>query len=114
MNATALLQKLRKARTELADLGEGKKLSFLRPPEAEFGTLSRGVTVELIVKYSTGWEGFVEHDLLRNGNQDPVEFHAEVWAEMLADRADWITNVANAMVEACTRRFELRKDALGN
>jgi len=114
MTHETLIGKMRRQRQVRADLAEGKSITLLRPPEAEFPSLARGVTLDHVRRYAVGWDGFTEADLLTSGGSDPVEFHVELVAELLNDRADWLSKVSNRLIEACNQRYEERKAALGN
>lgn len=116
MAGSALLEALRKQRTEWVELAEGLRVSFSRPPEVEFRTLANGVSLDHVRRYCNGWAGFTEATVLGEavGSGDPVEFDASLCAEILADRSEWLGKVANAIVESVNRRFEERRAALGN
>lgn len=113
-NPDILIVKIRQRREQKVELEPGRTLTILRPPEADFFSLSRSLGVDACVKYATGWEGFTEADVLPSGGGDPVEFHADLWREVVSDRLDWLAKVQNAIVESVNRRTEERKAAAGN
>lgn len=116
MDVSVLIRKLQEQREEWCDLGDGLRMCFVRPPETEVYALVKGVTVEHARKYAVRWEGFTEATVLGEGvgASDPLEFNADLWAAMVADRADWMAKFADALVLSCNRRQAERKAALGN
>jgi hypothetical protein len=113
-NASVLIEKIHKRREFKQDLGDGKSVTLRRPPEAEFFGLARGFGVEQIARYTVGWAGFTEADLYAGGGSDEVEFDAELWREVVADRADWLGLCGQAIADAMKRRSDERKAAQGN
>lgn len=120
MSQSQLIGKLRAQRTEWVDLtdkgDQGERISFVRPPEVEWRSLTGGVTLEHVRRYCNGWAGFTEATVLGEsvGSSDPIEFDADLCAEILSDRGEWLGKVANQIVESVNRRFEERRAALGN
>lgn len=127
MSNPALVARVRKMREKTVDLEAGKKLTFLRPPEADMPGLLKpvegdatkmrwDVDIEHVVKYAVGWEGFLESDLLPGGigGSDPVEFDRDLWAEVVGDRIEWKTKVANAILTAVVDHYNAREEAAKN
>ncbi|MES2959803.1 MAG: hypothetical protein V4792_16560 [Pseudomonadota bacterium] len=116
MDAAFLIRKLQEQREEWCELGDGLRVCFVRPPETEVHSLVRGVGVEHARKYVVKWDGFTEVTVLGEGvgASDPLDFNADLWAALVADRADWLSKFADALVSACNRRHKERKAALGN
>lgn len=114
MSADTLIQKMRRQRELQIEVAEGKKITMLRPPETEFGTLARGLTLDHVRRYAVGWSGFTEGDLLVAGGSEPVEFHVEIACELLADRSAWLVKLHNGVIDAVNAHFEAKKAALGN
>jgi hypothetical protein len=120
----ALIAALRSARESWVDLGDGKAVRIRRPAEAEFASLvrteagQRQLRIELaeVRRYVTGWRGFSEADLLGPtvGNRDDLAFDADLWAEVVADRTDWLATVAQALLKAITDHAERAQAAAGN
>lgn len=108
MEARALLAALKRRREKKVDLGNGKSVTFLRPTEAEMGSMlditgdkgTWNVGIEQVRKCVVGWQGFTAADLLGAavGSSDPVEFDADLWAEVCADDIAWIRQVADAIL----------------
>lgn len=114
MSADTLIQKMRRQRELKIEVAEGKTITLLRPPEIEVGSLSRGVTLDHVRRYAVGWSGFTEADLLTAGGSEPVEFHVEIAAELLADHSAWLLKLQNGVIDAVNAHFEAKKAALGN
>lgn len=110
MTTSATLLALRRQRERTVKLGEGKKVTFLRPPEVEMSTLLHGdgdtrvwkVDIAEVRKYVCGWEGFTEADILGAsvGSSDPIPFDAELWGELVNDNVVWKVKVAEAILES--------------
>lgn len=114
MSYQTIIEKMRRQRQFRVDLGDGKSMTVLRPPEAEVASLGRGVTLDHIRRYVVAWDGIREADLMAGGVEDAAEFHVELAVELLNDRAEWLGKVASGLIDAVNRRFEERKAALGN
>lgn len=110
MDAKALAAALRRRREKWVPTGEGKKVKFLRPTEAEMPAMLRveGDVRNWVVGNSdvqrlvTDWEGYTEADILGAsiGSSDPVEFNSELWAEVIADDITLTRTVADAILKA--------------
>ena len=113
--AQILIARMRSQRQSWVDLEPGKRVQIIRPPESQlvdFTTsagLSQSDMVQIILRrserYVTGWEGFTEADLVgAAGSGDAIEFTPELWAEVVADKVDWIAAINNALVASITPR----------
>lgn len=121
---THLIAQILAARESWVDLGGGKAVRIRRPAEAQFAALvrveagKRQLRVELadVQRCVTGWRGFTEADLLGPtvGNADALEFDAGVWAEVVADRVDWLGTVGQALLNAIASHAERAQAAAGN
>lgn len=111
-----ILAALRAGRQSWVALPAGGEVRIIRPPEADFGTLSRGVTVDHVCKYVDGWRNVTEATLLGAdlGADDPVEFSADVWSTWVRDNTRAISTVAEALAAAVARHIEARQAASGN
>ena len=124
MEQRALLAALKRRREKTVDLGGGKTVTFLRPPESEMGGLLKTegdsrtwlVGVEQVRKYVTGWSGFSEATILGEsvGSSDPLEFSADLWAELAADNIEWSSKVAAAILEAVVAHVNAQAATAGN
>jgi len=69
-------------------------------------------------KYASGWSGFTEADVLGAaiGSSDPIDFDADLWIEMAADKSEWLKKMADAlldsMVTTINERAEVAKNSL--
>lgn len=114
-SASVLIQKIQQRREFRVELGDGKSVTLLRPPEAEFFVIGRtGIGVAELERYARGWSGFTEADLYAGGGSDEVPFDAALWREVVSDRADWMGKCALALVEVVQRRADERNTAEGN
>lgn len=104
MDVKTLLARAAAQREHWADLGNGKRLRFLRPVEVEMPALLNGVTVEHVIGCANGWEGFTEADLLGAavGASDPLPFHVDLWSAVVRDNAAYVAAVSQAIADAVT------------
>ena len=125
MSNVALLARIRKRREHTVDLGEGKKISFLRPPEIDFPNFLVGedgkrnwvVKPDDTRKYVCGWSGFTEADLIGDpsiASSDPVDFDADIWAEVCADRLEWQQKLGRAILDSVLDHINKRADVEKN
>lgn len=121
MSASATVLALRRQREHSVDLGGGKKVTFLRPPEVEMTALLHGdgesriwkVDIAEVRKYVCGWSGFTEADLLGAsvGSSDPLAFDPELWSELVNDNVQWKVKVAEAILASVIDHIN-RQDAV--
>jgi hypothetical protein len=106
--AAQLIARIREQRMKWVDLqGEpGKRVRIIRPTETEqslhfFKDERLVVGVEQVRQYVVDWEGFTEADLLGAavGASDPVPFSPEIWAEIVSDKARWVRQLAQDMLD---------------
>lgn len=119
-----LITQLRAQRQSWVDLAPGKRVQIIRPAESEIGEFlrnedgARAMVAELaqVCKFATGWEGITEADLLGAGvgSSDAVPFAADLWAEVVADRSDWLKAVAAALLDSIVKHFEAKAQAEKN
>jgi hypothetical protein len=112
----ALIARMDAQRTHWAELPGGARVQFRRPLETEFGKFRQGVTVDHLVEYACGWEGFTEADLLGSavGSSDAVAFSPELWGRVVRDKLDYVDPMAKAIVEAITQHLARRDAAAKN
>jgi len=103
---SALIKRLREARMQWIDLEEGKQVRIIRPTEVELvqhfvkgNQISAGL--DHAVRHVVDWKGFTEADILGAGigASDPLAFDAELWAEVVSDRIEWVKEVSQAIVK---------------
>lgn len=114
MSKEILLAQMRRRREQVVPLGDGKSVTIVRPPETEFGSMLKHVDVERktgtwevgpehVRKYTVGWEGFTEADLLGpeiGAGDVKVPFDPEVWDAVAADASDYQRKVADAILKS--------------
>jgi hypothetical protein len=114
-DVAALLRQMREQRQFFVQLESGKRVFLLRPQEAaEMHHVINGVSVDAIVRFTVKWEGFTEADLLPGGASDAVDYHVDLWRELVGDRRDWASKIADEMVAQIERRAAQRKAESGN
>jgi hypothetical protein len=119
-----LITQLRAQRQTWVDLAPGKRVQIIRPAESEIGDFFRVTNgdrsmvcgLDQVAKFVTGWDGITEADLLGAavGASDAVPFDAALWAEVVADRSDWLKLVAAALLDAIVRHFDQKAEAEKN
>jgi hypothetical protein len=116
MERSATIKAIQAQRESRVWLDEDQTLSVTirRPPEGELWQLVRGIELEHIVRYTVGWSGFTEASVINGGAEDELLFHAELFREVVIDRADWISKIADAIAEAVKAHSDNRKAASGN
>lgn len=106
--AGQLIARIREQRMKWVDLQgkPGKRVRIIRPTETEqslhfFKDERLVVGVEQVRQYVVDWEGFTEADLLGAavGASDPVAFSSELWAEVVSDKARWVRQLAQDMLD---------------
>lgn len=112
----SLAQRLLAQRQHWVETAPGKKVSFLRPRETEFGQLAGGVTAEHVCQYVTGWAGYTEADVLgpTHGANDPAPFSPELWAEYVRDRVELLSTVAHEISAVVTAHINKRAEDAKN
>ena len=112
-DASRALAALRKGRLHWVDLAPGRRVQFRRPLETEMYRFVGGVTVEHVVEFVCGWEGFTEGTLLGEavGSADPLDFTPELWAEYVRDSTEVTASVAQAIAGALKAHLEAREAA---
>lgn len=127
MAGTQVLALLKKRREKTVDLGDGRKVKFLRPSEIEYGRMLKPdptdpskatwvVGVDDVKRCVFDWEGFTEASILgaEIGSSDPVPFDPELFAELATDQIEWVTKVANAILESVVENIEQRNKEAKN
>jgi len=115
-DASRALQALRKGRLHWVDLAPGRRVQFRRPLETEMYRFVGGVTVEHVVEFVCGWEGFTEGTLLGEavGSADALDFTPELWAEYVRDSSEVTAEVAQAIAGALKAHLEAREASAKN
>lgn len=113
MTTDTLKAQILKRRERWVDLGEGRRVKFLRPGETEFHKYLKpvegqpdqrtwSIEIEHVEKLVTGWEGFTEATLLgpEVGSDVPVEFDPSLWAIVVIDNAEWSQKVGREILDS--------------
>lgn len=114
MDRSAVIKAIWAQRETKVALDDNKSVTIRRPPEGELWVLAGRVDLEHVVRYTVGWQGFTEADVISGGASDALEFSAELFREVVVDHAEWITAIANAIAEAVKTHSDKRKAAAGN
>lgn len=124
MNAQALIAKIRAGREVWLELepaapgadGEATtqpalRVKVRRPAEADTLAFLRASRADAAMQVVVGWEGFSEATLfgVAVGSSDPLPFDADLWAEVVRDRGDWIIKVAARAAELVKSHAEAQK-----
>lgn len=111
-----LLARMTEQRLHWVDLGDGLRVSFLRPPEVELPRLVGGVSVDHVVQYAHGWSGFTEATLLGAavGSSDPLPFDRELFGAWVRDHTTAIPPIAQAMADVITAHLTTREAVAKN
>lgn len=120
MATSALVLALRRQRENTTDLGEGKRVTFLRPPETEMTKMLHGdgdtrtwvVGIAEVRQCVVDWGGFTEADIkgAAVGSSDPLPFDSELWGEMVSDRIEWMRKVADDILKSVVKHIN-KQDA---
>lgn len=121
--SAALIAQMRAARTTWVELGDGVAVAVIRPSEMEMAPFIRrlfiaGETVpdsELCYRWVTGWRGVTEALLLGDGlgSSSPAPWSADLWAEVVTDRREWSSKVAQAVVDAMQAHLSAKVASAG-
>lgn len=134
VDKSALLRRMRERRMawvvlEPASIGTKdepgqpeKRVRIIRPSEVEIGRhLVRdggklGVDFEDVVRFTVDWQGFTEVDLLGRGigATDALGYDADLWAELLANRSDWLSKAGQHILDAVVAHVEAQAEARKN
>lgn len=108
--AARILSRMRAQRQSWVDIAPGKRVQIMRPPEAELpdfvtttddGRYTLHAELRHVHKYTTGWSGFTEADLIgAAGSSDPIDFTPELWLAVVEDQLEWLRAVAQALLDA--------------
>lgn len=125
MSPDQLVALHRKQRSCWLDLEPGKSAFVERPGEMQWREFMKfgedgkvvGFAAELahVQRYVTDWKGFAESDVVGGaGSSDAIPFHQAVWAEVILDKANWCTKVAEKLCEMVTEHLAKRAEQAKN
>lgn len=120
MDAKQLLEAMRTQRKRWVDVAPGKKVQILLPTELEVvrhfiktedGKPAFSADVDQVKRFTCGWEGFTEADLLGAGvgASDSVAFAPELWDVLIEEHLNWVRVVARALLEGIVQRQSQRE-----
>jgi hypothetical protein len=117
-------QQMMAQRKSWVDLGDGKRVQITRPPETMIGEFSNygdgkfsvSSVIDRVIKYTVGWDGITEADLLGAsvGASDLVPFDPALWALVIEDRAEWLMKIAQALTASIANHYEQKAQAEKN
>lgn len=112
---SALAKRARAARLLWVEVEPGKEVQFLLPAANDL-TDVRTLAAQnaLTVRLAQGWRGFTFQDFVPDGDDSPVEFDAEAFAEWYLDRPDAWHRVSARFIEVRAARQARRDALLGN
>ncbi len=116
MSTQQLIARIQRRRESTLELEPGKTVNVRRPAELEMSDMRRGVTLDHIAKHVVGWGGVTEATLLGadEGTADEVEFHPDLWREVVADRGVWFNKVAAKLLQLMTEHIKSKAEAAKN
>lgn len=129
MSAAQLIAKLREQRDswcvlrEAADGEPELAVCLRRPTEAEIPGYKPTATqsteqllTEAVCRQAVGWRGITEAELLGAavGSSDPVEFSVDLWAEVVRDRADWLSACAVHLMQQINSHLRAKAEQRKN
>lgn len=119
-----VIELLLSQRKSWVDVEPGKRVQIIRPPESEVFNFIRTdgptrtlhCTLAQVTQYTTGWDGITEADLLGAavGASSPIAFDSALWAVVIADRAQWVNKLSDALVDAIAKHFKQKAQAEKN
>ena len=127
--AAQLIERLRAQRDSwcvLREAGDGEPelaVCLRRPTEAELpayrpaqGQTMHQLLTDAVCRTAVGWRGFTEAELLGAaiGSSDPLEFSADLWAEAVRDRVEWVNACAGHLMEQINRHLEAKAERQKN
>lgn len=116
MDPKLLLEQMRNQRRRWVDIAEGKRVQIQLPSELEVvqhfikpgeeGKLSLAADYAEVNRFTVGWEGFTEVDLLGAGvgASDAVPFNADLWSAYAAENLEAVRKVARALLDGIVER----------
>lgn len=116
--SAGILAARKRSRENTVDLGEGRKVFFLRPTEAELPSLLTvdgdkarwSIEIEHVRKYVYGWEGFSGATFLGAAleSTEPIEFSPALWDDWCSDCRKDTVAVADAILNSVITYIQQR------
>lgn len=122
MTPEQLVARLLDQRREWVEVGEvfglpaaARRVRIVRPAESEMPKLRGILLADLAAAHVDGWDGFIEADLLGPaGASDAIAFDLQLWRAWVADKADLVAVVGQAVIAAVDRHLQARVAAAKN
>ena len=116
MDAQILIARLLAQREVRVELEPGKAVILRRPPRAEIGKFTGGITVKLLEEFAVRWEGVTEADVLGKavGAEDAAPFDQALWGHVVADKPEWFAAAATRLIKAINDHLYAEAAASGN
>lgn len=124
MDQTAIIKKIREARSIWIELGDGKKIQIIRPTELQAyqkfyknndaGLMVFSLEFDAVKEFITAWDGFTEADILGQeiGSSDKIDYQPEFFDEVLADRLDWVPLIVGGLISEIQKAQEKKANAV--
>lgn len=125
MASKQLIDALLRRREQVVKLEEGKSVTIRRPPETQMGDLltvdaenkksTWRVGVDDVKKYTVGWDGFTEADILGPsvGGSDPVPWDKDLFAVYIDDNQKYVGKIAQEILDSVVAHVNKQAE-LGN
>ena len=124
MDQTAIIKKIREARSIWIELGDGKKIQIIRPTELQAyqkfyknndaGLMVFSLEFDAVKEFITAWDGFTEADILGQeiGSSDKIDYQPEFFDEVLADRIEWVPIIVGGLISEIQKAQEKKANAV--
>lgn len=124
MDQTAIIKKIREARSIWIELGDGKKIQIIRPTELQAyqkfykknasESMQFSLEFDAIKEFITAWDGFTEADILGQeiGSSDKIDYQPEFFDEVLADRLDWVPLIVGGLISEIQKAQEKKANSV--
>jgi hypothetical protein len=111
-----LVKQLRAQRESWVTVAEGVRIKIRRPSETQMAQLMSAKPLDVACNHCVDWDGVTQALLLGDsvGSSDPVPFTPELWAEVVGDRVEWVTLLAEHVHQTALRYLQQKQAALGN
>ena len=108
---SALSNKIRKSRHISYQVEGGPKLLLIRPTLLEFMAMSEeGVShADIARRFTIGWEGVRECDIIKGGTTDEIPFDSDAWAEWLDDNGEWWLPIGDKVIKSFNEYMERKE-----
>ena len=124
MDQTAIIKKIRDARSIWIELGDGKKIQIIRPTELQAyqkfykkndtGLMVFSLEFDAVKEFITAWDGFTEADILGQeiGSSDKIDYQPAFFDEVLADRIEWVPIIVGGLIAEIVKAQKKKADSV--